>query len=436
MTADSPAEGLTSAAALERLARAYGVATRYDDADGVPHAVAPETVVAVLASFGVDASTPRSAADAVADHLRQRSSRVLPPVVVVRSGQPASTIARVTPGTRAQAQVTTDAGAVIGCSTPAGPGPAPADASADLPPRHQQVIRIPALPPGWHQLSVQAGAESRSCTLLATPPGGARRPERRRRWGWAAQLYALPSSTSWGIGDLADLAELASVSGREFGADLVVCNPLHAGALTRPVEDSPYSPSSRQFHNPIYLRVDATPEYRAAPPDVRRLVDAHRPDVGADLIDRERVWRAKQAALEMLFEQSDPALRAERLHRARAEHGPAVDTFALFSAAAERYGRRWPDWPAGLRSADDALVPALRAQLAGRIDFHVWLQALCREQLLAAAEAARAGGMAVGIVHDLAVGVDPGGADAWARPDLLVRGMTIGAPPDGFYSAG
>ena len=44
--------------------------------------------------------------------------------------------------------------------------------------------------------------------------------------------------------------------------------------------------------------------------------------------------------------------------------------------------------------------------------------------------------MAIGIIHDLAVGVHPGGADAWAHQDLLVRGVSVGAPPDSFNQLG
>jgi 4-alpha-glucanotransferase len=42
----------------------------------------------------------------------------------------------------------------------------------------------------------------------------------------------------------------------------------------------------------------------------------------------------------------------------------------------------------------------------------------------------------VGIVHDLAVGVDPGGADAWALQAELATGVRVGAPPDGFNQQG
>jgi 4-alpha-glucanotransferase len=44
--------------------------------------------------------------------------------------------------------------------------------------------------------------------------------------------------------------------------------------------------------------------------------------------------------------------------------------------------------------------------------------------------------MPVGIVHDLAVGIDPGGADAWMLQDVIAAGAKIGAPPDAFNQQG
>jgi 4-alpha-glucanotransferase len=50
--------------------------------------------------------------------------------------------------------------------------------------------------------------------------------------------------------------------------------------------------------------------------------------------------------------------------------------------------------------------------------------------------AAREAGMALGVIHDLAVGVDPEGADAWALSDVLASGVAVGAPPDDFTPRG
>jgi 4-alpha-glucanotransferase len=63
-------------------------------------------------------------------------------------------------------------------------------------------------------------------------------------------------------------------------------------------------------------------------------------------------------------------------------------------------------------------------------------------QLLAACSFARAqaeardDGMRIGLIADLAVGMDPGGSHAWARPSDLLTGLTVGAPPDIHMSDG
>ena len=58
------------------------------------------------------------------------------------------------------------------------------------------------------------------------------------------------------------------------------------------------------------------------------------------------------------------------------------------------------------------------------------------EQLGDAQDRAVAAGMSLGVVHDLAVGVHPDGADTWALQDVMARGVTVGAPPDAFNQVG
>lgn len=261
----------------------------------------------------------------------------------------------------------------------------------------------------------------------AGPEAPPRLPAPPRCWGWSVQLYALHSAGSWGMGDLADLRELAVWSAREHGADLVLVNPLHAVAPVLPITDSPYSPTSRRFTNPLYLRVEEVPEYATAPAAVRAAVDGLRlpPPDPAALLDRGQVWRAKIAALQALWPHARPV-----------DPDPELRDFATFCALAEVHGLPWQSWPAGLHRPDGPDIAAVRAEHAERIAFHAWLQVLCAEQLAGVQRAALAAGMRIGVVHDLAVGVDPGGADAWALQDVLAVGVTVGAPPDPFSQRG
>jgi 4-alpha-glucanotransferase len=247
-------------------------------------------------------------------------------------------------------------------------------------------------------------------------------PEVPRTWGWMLQLYGVRSAASWGVGDLADLAEFTRWA-KSTGAGAILVNPLHAVAPVDPLPASPYSPSSRRFVNPLYLRVTDLPEYHAAPAELRATVDALRPAPSAPdgLIDYDGVWRAKRQALTLLC----PSASAAPPDRSD------VTDFAVYCALVADHGPDWRTWPEELRRPGPA---AYAVADPAAVAFHTWLQLRCAEQLAAANAAAD--GMAVGIIHDLAVGIDPGGADAWTLQDVIAAGAKVGAPPDAFNQQG
>jgi 4-alpha-glucanotransferase len=306
--------------------------------------------------------------------------------------------------------------------------------------RHEQVavpeITLRAIlaaleaPPSRASAPVSAAATGASAA--AGGPSGLALPA-SRSWGLAVQLYSVRSRQSWGHGDLHDLAELARWSASQYGAGFILVNPLHAAEPQAPISASPYLPMTRRFTSPLYLRIEDIPEYR-------QLSAEHRDEIEqlawplrarsstAALIDRDRVWQAKQAALELMFAVEPSPDRQEAFARFKAEQGSELGLWASWCALAEEHGPNWREWPASYRVPQQ--VPGQRAE------FHAWLQWLVDEQLAAAQRAAIEAGMAHGIIHDLAVGVNPAGADAWAHQDLLVSGMRVGAPPDGFNQLG
>jgi 4-alpha-glucanotransferase len=267
----------------------------------------------------------------------------------------------------------------------------------------------------------------------------ARLPE-RRAWGFTVQLYSVRSRDSWGHGDLHDLAELARWSGRELGAGFILVNPLHAAEPLPPVSPSPYLPMTRRYTSPLYLRVEDIPEYAGLPPAARQEVERLAAPLRAlatspELIDRDAVWSAKRAALERLFELPLSTDRRASFDAYRKSEGAELRYWTSWCALAERHGADWRHWPARLKDREAGVAEAA-ARHGGSVRFHAWLQWLVDSQLAAAQRAALAAGMAHGVIHDLAVGVHPGGADAWAHQDLLVAGVSVGAPPDNFNQLG
>jgi 4-alpha-glucanotransferase len=232
---------------------------------------------------------------------------------------------------------------------------------------------------------------------------------------------------------LGDLQAFMKWTAAEHGAGAVLLNPLHAPGLTHPVQPSPYTPSSRRFANPLALRIEDIGAYRRADADTRAEVDALRVSSATKRIDHDLVWAAKRSALELLWRADG---RPNPLDQPGGTGLDGLRDWATYCALAERHGGRWTRWPRPLHDVAGAAVASAREELAPRVAFHAWVQQRCAEQLTAVRDVAREAGMALGVLHDLAVGVDADGADAWALADVLATGVSIGAPPDNFTPRG
>jgi 4-alpha-glucanotransferase len=364
-------------AELRRRAAAHGVATSYQDWRGQRVEVSEETLTAILAALG--------------EH----------------SGQ------AVQPGLAAPSAAAPSAAA------PSAAAPSAAAPSAAV--RSAAARTAVNLRPGHEAL---AGA-------TAPAPHG-------RSWGFALQLYSLRSRRSWGHGDLRDLADLATWSARELGAGFVLINPLHAAEPLPPVSPSPYLPMSRRFTSPLYLRIEDIPEYAGLPGGDRARIETLAAPLRArgatsDLIDRDAVWLAKRAALEIIYRQPLTDQRRARFERFRAREGQALVDWSLWCALAEIHG---PDWRGFGELRDVRRAAGAAGRFGASADFHAWLQWLADDQLAAAQDAARRAGMGIGVIRDLAVGSHPGGADVWSGQDVFVPGISVGAPPDEFNQRG
>jgi 4-alpha-glucanotransferase len=427
-------------ASLVELARRYGVATEYEDWTGRHTTVADTTLIAVLDALGVSASTEGERTAALRAHDRDHWARSLPPAIVGRSGVASSFWVHVTHGDPAGLWLRLEDGSVRIGLRQLENNRAPYD--LDGRPVGEATFELPAdLPLGYHQLHLQVGASDVS-TLVIVSPASLGLPARlgpSRAWGLATQLYSVRSKRSWGIGDLTDLADLAVWSASQHGAGFVLVNPLHAAAPTPPMEPSPYLPTSRRFINPLYLRVEAIDEfaYVRQRGGIRKArVEAQASAKKAKRIDRDAAWKAKRAALESVYGVKRSAGRELAYAAYRQREGRSLDDFATWCALAEKYGNDWHQWPEELQHPAGPAVASFAAGQTKAVDFHRWLQWQLDDQLTAAQATAVQAGMHLGVMHDLAVGVDPNGADAWALQDVLALGVTAGAPPDEFNQLG
>ena len=409
---------------LRGLAEHHHVATTFNGWDGTRREVSNETLIRVLEALGVAAATHQAQAESLAEARLQPWRRTLPGSVVVREHRSTAVAVHLPAGMRADVWIVLEDGSRRELEWPAVPGE---ELDVDGVLTGRTLVPLPAgLPLGWHRIEVQAGERQARAVLVVTPERLTTTEglDRRRAWGLMAQLYSVRSSRSWGIGDLGDLADLAALSGGSHGAGFLLTNPLHAAEPVPPVEPSPYLPTTRRFFNPLYIRVEDIPEYGYLHGEDRARVEAAAHSLASanhsdQELDRDATYAAKLAALELIFSVPRSFARQQQFDRFCAAEGAGLSDFALWCALSEQLPADDPRWQQ-ITGPDSAWVQEHRQEFAGREQFHTWLQWICDQQLENAQAAARSAGMEIGIVHDLAVGVHPAGADAWMLRPVLV----------------
>jgi 4-alpha-glucanotransferase len=124
------------------------------------------------------------------------------------------------------------------------------------------------------------------------------------------------------------------------------------------------------------------------------------------------------------------------------EGGERLREHALFEASHRHWLAQpeakwsWRDWPAEWRGAVAPAAANFAAANPREIQFQMFLQWLAARSFAAVQKDARQQGMRIGLISDVAVGMNPGGSHAWSRPQDLLPGLSIGAPPDLFNTRG
>ncbi len=319
------------------------------------------------------------------------------------------------------------------------------------------------LPLGVHRFSLTVAFQDKrweqEITVILCPDRAYLPPvlaEGGKRAGLIAAVHGLRSARNWGIGDFSDLKKLVGWAADRLRVDVIGVLPLHALANREPYNISPYYPTSRFYRNTIYLDVTAIEEYHRSWP-ARAL--ACSPEFVKIVIElRESPWveyevasQLKGMVLEEVFktflerhwkpdQAGDPRLKSFKSYLKR--EGKPLELFAAFCALDEFFRKQppfrqvWRDWPLPFQDPGSKEVEAFCREQGERLLFHQYLQWQVEEQLEEVQRAVREKGAEVGLCLDLALGTDPGGADAWAYRDFLVPGLKAGAPPDDFAPLG
>jgi 4-alpha-glucanotransferase len=260
----------------------------------------------------------------------------------------------------------------------------------------------------------------------------------RRLAGVLVPLFSIPSSRSWGIGEIGDIAPTTrwlSAAGQRL-LQLLPINEMPPG------ETSPYSALSAMAIDPQFITLGDLEDFTslggeaALEPGLRAQLDRVR---AAAAVDYAGVRPLKQEVLRRAFTRFRETEWVRNTARARAlrafvdEQRWWLDEYALFRALHARHDERgWMEWPEPLRTRNaDALAEA-RRDLADDILYRQYLQWVAAEQW----QRARQDAGDVALFGDLPFMVSADSADVWARQDEFRLDASIGVPPDAFSETG
>ncbi len=411
--------------ALADLARLAGVAVDWIDASDRPQRVAPDVLRQILEALGITCRSDHE----IAENIERLRHPQTPSMITCDVDKAFS----VNLSAVRHARIIFDDGS-----------------QRDVKPQigsTNQLLFPPIERVGYHQLEIDEtriplAVAPRRCFSLNDAASG------DRLWGLAVQLYGLRRNGDMGIGDAAALATLARHAARH-GADALALSPTHALFGGDVQKYSPYSPSNRVLLNPLFAdpRVtfgnDRLPALRQ---EMKIDMSASSPDA---LIDWPAAAARKLRVFRTLFDSFYARVETDpeddlvlAFHAFRRTGGELLENHARFEAIYAERKRSdpahtdWRSWPSELRDPKSPAVAAFARAHSREVAFHIFLQWLADQSFASAQAAAKQSHMRIGLIADLAVGMESGGSQAWSCQAESLVGLTVGAPPDFFNPKG
>jgi 4-alpha-glucanotransferase len=397
---------------LHRLARRAGIIVDWIDAADKPQRVSNESLRRILSALDLPCETERE----VALSLRDLSVETSSPELVTGEIDAPITLSGIREN---HARLVLEDGMRR-------------DVRLDISPGGDATLRVSQ--PGYHEVelrdrTIKLAVAPRRCWTLEDVGRG------KKLWGLAVQLYGLQRPGDGGIGDTMALATLGK-SAAAYGADAIAISPTHALFAAHPEKFGPYAPSNRLLLNPLLAGVDGLLDGCRA-----KLESAHDP-----LIDWPTATTRKMSFLRRLFESFCQRAADDELVRDfqtfRGASGSLLESHARFEAihahiiAHDPTNAGWRTWPQEFSSPDNPAVRAFAESHRHEVAFHAFLQWLADRAFGKAQAELRAAGMRIGLIADLAVGMESGGSYAWAHQHEALSSLTIGAPQDLFNPKG
>lgn len=307
------------------------------------------------------------------------------------------------------------------------------------------IIEVNGLDFGYYYLSVfLEGYESVFNHFVIKTPSRCYNEEftklGKKVWGVNLHIYSLRSDSNWGIGDFGDLSRFIDIMA-DKGCDYVSINPIHSGLIYNPDYCSPYSPSSRERLNVIYIDVD----------DVISMVGSSSANayimsddffvtkktlVEDTNVQYKDVIDLKIYALKLIFSDfmgSRDTHMLSTFDRYVSDNCKSLYKSATFDAIHDVVStgqvlvKGWFDFPEQYRNYNSDSVVKFQSDHDELIRFYMFTQWLCDLQVSNCYKKAQRK-MKLGLIGDLAVASSRFGVDRWSDNGKLCSKISLGTP--------
>lgn len=252
--------------------------------------------------------------------------------------------------------------------------------------------------------------------------------------GVAIPVFSLRTDTDWGIGDFADIADLAAWAA-DAGMSMIQILPVNDTTVSGTWYDSyPYNGISTFALNPMYIRPDAA----GVLADEQEMAGfRHR---AAELnesptVNYEAAFQLKCDYMRRLYRQEGEATLSSADFREFVSNNSGwLMPYMAFCILRDRHHTADMSQWGEFATYDYRRVKQLTKEAADEAGFHAFVQYHLHRQLLDAAKACHDRGIA--LKGDIPIGISRTSVDAWVAPQLFNLQTSAGAPPDDFAILG
>lgn len=251
----------------------------------------------------------------------------------------------------------------------------------------------------------------------------------KRSSGILMPVFSLPSK--YGIGTFGKQAygfvDFLKAAGQTYWQMLPI-GPTSYG-------DSPYQCLSSFAGNPYFIDLDLlVSDGLLTASDLKGL------DLKTDRIDYEKLYNTRIPILKKAARAGLKKDGGEAEQFAR-ENAQWIYDYALYSAIKEHFGMKaWYEWPADVRTRDEAAINKYKQLLKNEIDEVIYIQYLFYKQWFALKDYAAKS--EIKIIGDMPIYVAYDSADVWCQPQIFKLNedgsprCVAGVPPDAFSADG